>query len=156
VAGIDPGRPLASVSTMEGQLRGLVPQRGYVALATTAFALAAMLLSAMGIYGVMAYSVAQRTREIGIRVALGAGAREIVLLVGGRTMALVLVALSAGLAGSLMLTRLLQSQLWGVTPTDPVTFGAVIALLVLVALTAAFIPIRRATDVNPAVALRCE
>jgi ABC-type antimicrobial peptide transport system permease subunit len=110
----------------------------------------------MGIYGVMAYSVAQRTREIGIRVALGAGAREIVLLVGGRTMALVLVALSAGLAGSLMLTRLLQSQLWGVTPTDPVTFGAVIALLVLVALTAAFIPIRRATDVNPAVALRCE
>jgi putative ABC transport system permease protein len=156
VAGIDPGRPLASVSTMEGQLRGLVPQRGYVALATTAFALAAMLLSAMGIYGVMAYSVAQRTREIGIRVALGAGAREIVLLVGGRTMALVLVALSAGLAGSLMLTRLLQSQLWGVTPTDPVTFAAVIALLVLVALAAAFIPIRRATDVNPAVALRCE
>ena len=156
MAEVDPGRPLASVATMEQQLGAVVPQRGYFVFAVTGFALLATLLAAIGIYGVTAYSVAQRTREIGIRVALGARTREVVLLVGGRAFSLVLLGLSAGLAGSLVLTRLLQSQLWGVTPTDPLTFASVIALLALVALAAAFFPVRRATSVNPTVALRCE
>jgi len=156
VAEIAPDRPLANVVTMEQQIGSVVPQRVYFVFAITAFALTATLLAAIGIYGVMAYSVAQRTREIGIRVTLGAGARDVALLVGGRAMLLVALGLSFGLAGSLGLTRLLQSQLWGVTPTDPVTFVLAIVLLALVALAAAFFPIRRAASVSPTVALRSE
>ena len=156
VAEIDPDRPLANVITMEQQLDAVIPQRGYFVFAITAFALAATVLAAIGVYGVMAYSVAQRTREIGIRVALGAGAGDVVRLVGGRTLWLVTIALSIGLAGALALTRLLQSQLWGVAPTDPATFAGVIAFLAVVALAAAFFPIRRAASVNPTIALRSE
>ena len=149
VAGIDPDRPLANVVTMEQQLAAVVPRRGYLVLAMVAFALMAMLLASIGIYGVISYSVAQRTREIGIRVALGAGAAEVVRLVGGRALLLIAVGLSAGLGGALALTRLLQSQLWGVTPTDPATFAGAIVLLVLVALAACALPLRRATGVDP-------
>ena len=156
VAGIDPDRPLANVVTMEQQLAAVVPRRGYLVLAMVAFALMAMLLASIGIYGVISYSVAQRTREIGIRVALGAGAAEVVRLVGGRALLLIAVGLSAGLGGALALTRLLQSQLWGVTPTDPATFAGAIVLLVLVALAACALPLRRATGVDPTIALRCE
>ena len=156
VADVDPGRPLASVSTMEQQLSAVVPQRGYLAFATSALAVTATLLAAIGIYGVMAYSVARRTREIGIRIALGATAGEVVRLVGRRVLALVILGVSAGVAAALLFTRLLQSQLWGVTPTDPTTFAAVIALLALVSLAAAFFPLRRAMGVNPSIALRCE
>jgi ABC-type antimicrobial peptide transport system permease subunit len=118
------------------------------------FAAVATLLAAIGTYGVMAYSVNQRTREIGIRRALGAGRREIVALVGRRALAFVAVGLVAGLAGALALTRLIASQLWGVTPTDPVTFAGVSVLLVAVALVACVIPARRALSVDPTLALR--
>src|SRR4029434_7342878 len=113
------------------------------------------LLAATGIYGVLAYSVSQRAREIGIRFALGAGVLEIIRLVAGRAMTILVLGVIVGLGVSVMLTRLLHSQLWHVAPTDPVTFVAVTLLLVLVALAAAFVPIRRATGVDPTVALRC-
>jgi putative ABC transport system permease protein len=156
VAEIDPDRPLASVSTMGDRIGSLVPERGYFVFAITAFALTATLLAAIGIYGVLAYSVSQRAREIGIRFALGARVLEIVMLVGRRALAILSLGVAIGMIVSLMLTRLLQSQLWNIKPTDPATFAAVSMLLVLVAVLAAFFPIRRAASVDPTVALRCE
>jgi predicted lysophospholipase L1 biosynthesis ABC-type transport system permease subunit len=156
VAAIDPDRPLANAMTMEQQVSGLVPRRGYVVLAITVFAGMSMLLAAIGIYGVMSYSVAQRTREIGIRVALGAGAEQVVRLVGGRVLLVIGLGLSAGIGGALLLTRFLASQLWGVTATDPATFTGAIVLLIAAALAACVAPLRRATGVDPTVALRCE
>jgi ABC-type antimicrobial peptide transport system permease subunit len=104
----------------------------------------------------MSYSVAQRTREIGIRVALGAGAEQVVRLVGGRVLLVIGLGLSAGIGGALLLTRFLASQLWGVTATDPATFTGAIVLLIAAALAACVAPLRRATGVDPTVALRCE
>jgi hypothetical protein len=112
--------------------------RSYVWLVIV-FAAVATLLAAIGTYGVMAYTVDQRTREIGIRRALGAGRREIVALVGRRAIAFVAAGLILGLAGALVLTRLIRSQLWGVTPPDPLTFAAVSTLLVAIALLACVI-----------------
>jgi putative ABC transport system permease protein len=154
VGEIDPDRPLAYATTMEQRLR--FPDRGYLGFAVTAFALTATLLAAIGIYGVMAYSVTQRTREIGIRVALGAAAHEVIALVGRRALVVLVMGLMTGLAGALATTQLLQSQLWGVTPTDPLTFAVVSLLVALVALAAAFFPMRRAISVDPTIALRCE
>jgi putative ABC transport system permease protein len=156
VAQIDPDRPLANILTMDQRITSVVPQRGYYAFALGAFAITATLLAAIGIYGVMAYSVAQRTREIGIRVALGAAAHEVAVLVCGRTVVIVTVGLVIGVSGALLATGLLRSQLWGVTPTDPMTFGAVGVLFTLIALVAAFFPMRRAVRVDPTIALRCE
>jgi predicted permease len=156
VGEIDRDRPLANVETMEQRVRSVVPQRGYFVFAITAFALTATLLAAIGIYGVIAYAVAQRTREIGIRVALGATTHQVLALVGRRTVFVVTLGLVTGLAGALVATRLLQAQLWGVTPTDPATFALVLCLFVLVTLVAAFFPMRRAISVDPTVALRCE
>jgi putative ABC transport system permease protein len=113
-------------------------------------------LGAVGIYGVIAYSVQQRTREIGIRVALGAGGRRIVMLVMRQALLLLAIGLGVGLAGSFALTRFLAAFLWGVTATDPLTFSAVSLLLSVAALLAAWLPTRRALRVNPTVALRYE
>ncbi len=156
VAEVDPDRPLANIATMQRQFGGFMRERGYYVLVLGVFAFAATLLAAIGIYGVMAYSVAQRTHEIGIRMALGASAREVVKLVGRRALLLISAGLVLGLAGSLALTRLIASQLWGVTPTDPATFAAVSLLLAVVALLACFVPARRAIRVDPTVALRSE
>jgi ABC-type antimicrobial peptide transport system permease subunit len=156
VTDIDPDRPLANVGTMQDRLLSVVPQRGYFTVAITAFALAATVLAAIGIYGVMAYAVAQRTREIGIRIALGAAAPQIAALVGRRTMRLVALGLFVGLIAAAIATQMLRSQLWGITPTDPVTFLAVSALLLMVSLAAAFFPTRRAIAVNPTTAIRAE
>jgi putative ABC transport system permease protein len=154
---VDPDRPLANVITLEQRLAlSLLPQRGYIVLIITAFALTATLLAAIGIYGVLAYSVSQRTREIGIRFALGAGVLEVIALVGRRALIVLSIGVSTGLAVSLVFTRFLQSQLFNVAPTDPTTFIGVTLLLVAVSLAAAFFPIRRAAGVNPTVALRCE
>jgi putative ABC transport system permease protein len=156
VADVDPDRPLANVGTMERRLASVMPERGYFVFAITAFALTATLLAAIGIYGVLAYSVSQRVREIGIRLALGAGVFDVVRLVGRRALNILSLGVAAGIVTSLMLTRLLQSQLWNVEPTDPATFVIVTIVLVVVALAAAFIPIRRAAGVDPTTALRCE
>ena len=120
------------------------------------FAVLALLLAAAGLYGVISYSVSQRTHEIGIRVALGAGRRSVLGLVVGEGLKLALIGVSVGMVGSLALSRLIASQLHGVRATDPATFTGVALLLAAVALTACYIPARRAMRVDPMVALRYE
>jgi putative ABC transport system permease protein len=115
-----------------------------------------MILAATGIYGVMSYSVAQRTQEIGVRMALGARPFDVLKLVVRQGMILALIGVVVGLAGALALTRVMLSLLFGVTERDPITFGVVAALLIVVAFIACFVPARRATRVDPLLALRCE
>src|SRR4029077_13575349 len=116
----------------------------------------AAVLAAIGIYGIMAYSVAERTREIGIRMALGASYREVLKMVLRHALLLVGIGLAAGLAGSLALTRLIKSGLYGVTATDPATYAGVSLLLVAVAVIACLVPTLRAVRVDPTIALRYE
>jgi putative ABC transport system permease protein len=146
-------RNLRSLEQLVG--RSIAPQRFNLSLLGS-FAGLGLLLAAVGIYGVVAYSVAQQTHEIGIRMALGARARDVLKLVVGRGMALAFVGVVVGLFGSLGLTRLLKSLLFGVTATDPLTFAAIGLLLTLIALLACYLPARRATRVNPLTALRHE
>jgi ABC-type antimicrobial peptide transport system permease subunit len=120
------------------------------------FALLALLLSSMGIYGVVSYLVGQQTREIGIRIALGAQRGDVMRLVLGDGAKMALIGVGVGLAAAVGLTRLMTSVLYGVSATDPLTFGGIAMLLALVALAAAYIPARRATRVDPLVALRHE
>jgi ABC-type antimicrobial peptide transport system permease subunit len=118
------------------------------------FAASALLLAVAGIYGVMAYSVSRRTHEFGIRIALGAGPKDVLGLVLGQGLLTTAVGVVVGMGGSFVLTRTMQSLLFGVTPTDPVTFAGVALLLTFVAMLASYIPARRATKVDPMVALR--
>jgi putative ABC transport system permease protein len=120
------------------------------------FATLAVALTAVGLYGVVSYSVSRQTREIGIRVALGASRRAVLSLVLRQGMMVALVGVAIGLAGSFALTHLIANQLFAVSTTDPATFGIVTTLLVLVTLTACYLPARRAAKVDPMVALRHE
>ena len=156
VARLDPSLPLFDVKTLDEHMGvSLFPAR-VAALLLGGFGLLALLLAAMGVYGVVSYSVAQRTREIGIRLALGARARDVLRLVAGRGMALVAAGLVAGLVVALVLTRFMEGVLYGVSATDSVTFTLVVFLLGFVALLACLVPARRATRVDPMVALRHE
>jgi predicted permease len=156
VRALDAGLPLFDVKTMEEHLGvSLFPARVAAAL-LGGFGLLALVLAATGVYGVVSYAAAQQTREIGIRVALGARRRDVLRLVAGRGMLLVALGVALGLAGALALTRFMEGVLYGVSASDPLTFALVAALLLAVALVACLVPARRATKVDPMIALRYE
>ncbi len=156
VASLDRDAPVSDVITMEQAVGEQFAEPKFYLLLLGGFAVLALTLAAVGIYGVISYAVARRTHEIGIRLALGAGSREAFQLIVRQGMRLAGIGSVAGLMGALMLTRYLQSLLFGVGPTDPLTFLLVALLLALVALAAAAIPARRAARVNPLVALRSD
>jgi predicted permease len=160
VAGVaremDPNVPIYDVKIMAERLSESLARRRFAMLALGVFALVAMVLAAVGIYGVMSYSVTQRTREIGIRMALGAQTKGVVTLIVGQGMLMASVGVAIGLAGALAATRVMASLLFGVTATDPVTFVGIGLLLAAVAFFACYFPARRATKVDPMVALRHE
>jgi putative ABC transport system permease protein len=156
VAALDPALPLASIRPMDQIVaRSIAPQRFNMSL-IAAFAGVGLVLAAIGIYGVISYSVAQRTNELGIRIALGAQASDVVKLILRNGIKLTLIGIAVGLGGAFALTRLMVSLLFGVTPTDALTFVTVTFGLLAVALLACYIPARRATKVDPLVALRYE
>ena len=153
---VDPEQPVWKVRTVEYLLEQNVAGRRFVLTLMTCFAGLAMLLTTLGLYGVISYTVAQRTHEIGVRVALGAQGRDVLRLVLSQGMRLVVVGLGMGLVGAFMLTRYMESLLFGVTATDPLTYAGVALLLAAVALLACLVPARRAAKVDPMVALRYE
>jgi putative ABC transport system permease protein len=153
---IDPQLPLTKVLTMSDVLAESFAERRFNMLLLSLFAALALALAGVGIYGVISYAVTQRTREIGIRMALGATVRDVLQLVIGQGLKLALLGVGLGLMGALAATRLLKSLLFGVSATDPLTFLAISALLLGVALLACWLPARRATKVDPMIALRCE
>ncbi len=153
---LDPSIPLTSVRVFDEYISRSLSKPRFNALLLSIFAGTALLLTAIGIYGVMAYSVAQRTNEIGIRIALGAAQSAIFRLVVGQAMALVGISVVIGLAGAFAATRLLSSLLFGVGVWDPYTFGAIVLLISVVAFLAAWLPARRAANVDPIIALRTE
>jgi putative ABC transport system permease protein len=156
VHAIDNNLPVAVMSTMEAAMGESLAQRRFYMLLLGLFAAIAIALAAVGVYGVMAYSVVRRTQEIGIRLALGAQNRHVLRMVLGHGMRLLFVGVAIGIAAALALTHLMASQLFGVTATDPLTFAGVALLLVAVALFACYLPARRALQIDPMVALRYE
>jgi putative ABC transport system permease protein len=153
---IDRAQPIYDMQTLDQLVGKSLDQRRFTLTLMVLFGVIALVLSSIGIYGVMAFAVTQRTQEIGIRMALGASAIDVLKMVVGSGMFLALIGVGVGLIGAFALTRLMASLLFGVSPTDLVTFGFVTAGLLVVALLACYIPARRATKVDPLVALRYE
>ena len=156
VAEVEPNQALYNVMTMEQRLANTTTSRRLNTALLGSFAAVALLLAVVGIYGVMSYAVTQRTREIGMRMALGAERRDVLRLVLARALRIVGAGLIVGLAGAAGVTRVLQTFLFGVTPTDPIVFTIVTLLLLAVGLMAAWLPARRAARIDPIVALRQE
>ena len=156
VAAMDADIPLFGVKSMEEYISTSVAAPRFNTTLLSIFAVVALVLTVVGLYGVMSYSVAQRTNEIGIRLALGAQSRDVLLMIVKQGSMLIGLGLAIGLLGAFALTRLIASLLFGVTAKDPFTFAAVAVLLALVALLACYIPAWRATKVDPMEALRCE
>jgi putative ABC transport system permease protein len=153
---IDPRQPLYAVEPMDKLLSTDVAPRRFVLLLVGSLALVALSLAAVGIYSIISFSVSERTREIGIRMALGAKRGDVLRMVLGQGMTVALVGIFAGLALALTLTRLLTTLLFSVSATDPTTFVMVGVVLIVIALLACYLPARRATRVDPLVALRDE
>jgi putative ABC transport system permease protein len=156
VYAIDGNLPVSNVSTLDAIVARSISQQRFYMLLLTIFAAVALALAAVGIFGVLSYAVSQRTREIGIRMALGAQSRTVIRLVVRQAMLLVVIGVAAGLSGGLVLSQTMTRMLFDVRPTDPATYAAVAAVLAVVALAASYLPARRATRVDPIVALRAD
>jgi putative ABC transport system permease protein len=156
VRALDPSMPLNDVRTLEQVVSSSIAGARFRTSLLATFALVALLLSAIGVYGVMSYSVEQRSQEMGLRMALGASPRDVLRLITGHGMRLAIAGIAIGLVAAIGLTRVLESLLFGVSASDPLTFGAIGVLLAAVASLASYIPARRATRADPMVVLRAE
>jgi putative ABC transport system permease protein len=153
---VDKDQPISGIQTMEEALSQSLANRRVYLLLLGVFAAIALLMATSGIYGLVSYAVARRTREMGIRVALGATVREILALVIRQGMLLTLIGVAMGIAGSLVLTKLISELLFGITPTDASTLIATALLFGAVSLLATYIPARRAATIDPTTAFRSE
>jgi putative ABC transport system permease protein len=156
IADMDRDLPLSNMRTMEQILSESILRPRFNMLLITIFAVVAMVLASVGIYGVISYSVSQRTHEIGVRIALGAQPRDIFKMVVGQGMKLALAGVGVGLVFAFVSTRVMVSLLYGVQATDPLTFVAIPAALTAVVIMSSYIPARRATKVDPMISLRYE
>jgi putative ABC transport system permease protein len=156
VLAIDKDQPIASLQTMEEVVSSSISNQRFILLLLGLFAAVALALAAIGIYSVMAYTVTQRTGEIGLRMALGAQTRDVLRLVVGQGMTMTLIGIAVGLGGAFALTRVMATLLFTVSATDPITFVVIPLILTGVALAACLVPARRAARVDPMVALRYE
>lgn len=156
VRAIDAARPINKVSTMNEIIASSVAPRRFSAMLLAVFAAVALLLAATGVYGVMAYAVSQRTREVGVRMALGAQRSDVIRLILKQGLMLTLIGIAAGIIGAVAAARAMTNMLYGVKTTDPLTFAAVASLLIIVALLACYLPARRAAKLDPMTALRHE
>jgi putative ABC transport system permease protein len=156
LAAIDQNQPIHSFKPLEATVSGLVAAQRFTTLLMAGFAALSALLAAIGVYGVMAYTVTQRTREIGLRMALGAQASDVLKAMMKHGIKLIVAGITLGLGASFALTRFIRELLFGVEPTDPAILVTITLILLVVALAACFIPARRATRVDPISALRVE
>jgi ABC-type antimicrobial peptide transport system permease subunit len=156
VQSLDPTLPLFDVKTLTEHMKFALFPAKVAATVLGVFGLVALMLAAIGVYGITSYAVAQRTHEIGVRLALGAQLSDVLRLVLGHGLKLTIIGAAIGLIGAFLVTRAITSVLYGVSATDPVTFGLVSVVLVGVALLACYVPARRATKVEPLIALRNE
>jgi putative ABC transport system permease protein len=156
VAAVDPDQPISDVRTLDERIGQSLASRRFNMLLLGVFAALALVLAAVGIYGVVSYTVTERTHEIGVRLALGAQPRDVLTMLVGQGMTLAASGAIIGIAAALGITRVMASLLFGVSPTDPATFAIITAALMLVAFVACYAPARRATVVNPVTALRSE
>ena len=156
MAAMDPGLPVVQLRTMEAVFGDSVTRQRFLSQLLGIFAIVALALAAVGTYGILSYMVTQRRREIGIRMALGAGFSQVVRLVLGQGLVMAVIGVALGIAGALALSRVTRSLLYGVSPVDPLTFGVAAGVITLVALVASLLPTRRATRVDPLVAIRAD